>query len=906
MREDFTNNKNNLIGAWLKLFGESYQFILPDIENVSGVNYWIVYDIDSLLEFNHKTPYWLFFTPNWNFWKINKPWEKVSRSNNLSEKYIAALYVDIDIKDTTYTWIDKLLPDVLKLIQERNMPVSYIVQSWWWIHLYMFIEEESRYQVWWIWKYKEIQEMLAEMFPWWDKQSHSFAKLMRLPFSNHWKTGKPIPVKLFKVEKDIDEIELIEVTSPEQITLPTFDIYTLEHIRNLAQNITETIDIRRDLKITIPTNISNDIDIVNKLPIESVIHKLEKYPRDYIDKTIVFKHKNNHIFFKITEKETWNVKTEYTDWYRINLDRNYVHNFSTHKYQIDDRPRWQVYAFLYYYFFQDVTKIKEFLEKEFNIKLQEDVKDAVMPPLKSGQWTIFFTEGWVIYKKEYTTWQWKLIQKDVQLFRTPFKIKWVMESKYTMHWETQVPVKYYLIERLDTHKDNEFVINFSEDRKKFNRTYWQTWLIFLWEESDLLDFYLSVNYAVEAGQIQKYDLLYLNWLYKDFFLMWDKFIDKDYNLHTDWENVVLKTQPVVCNVIWRDEITINQFAEHLVSLYNKRIWLISLLWYITVFLWHNFRKSIKDYKQQYMIPWLLISWKTKVWKSTLIAMLKEWSWLTFDTKKLSALSSSPQPIKQTGTDSFLLHLEEFTGRIQPEKESIIRDIINKTNSSRWTPSWQNIDYTYRSWIIIDWERLPSSHSVVNRCIVCAMFENDKSWSENLLFNMRNLCFLRDLLQKTFKLNSDNILEAYKSAERTLIDNGFSGRQLLLYSYLLATNSLFKIYNQNEVIESIKENIDTLWEVSTEGDELSALLSDIIINKKIYPRIDNTIDFSDWTVIEIPITSEILWEKQIDLIWVLRKYKGNVFLKNHKLIIKYKDQDTEIREKLSAYSQYFKY
>ncbi len=897
--------KENLISAWMKLFWESYQFTLPDIDNISGVNYGITYDIPSLVEINDKRPYGLFFTPNWNFGKANTPWEKVNRSNTIAEKYVSALYVDIDIKDTTYTCIEHLMPDVLTIIQEQQLPISYIVQSGWGLHLYMFVELESRFQVGWLWKYKELQESLAEIFPGWDKASHSLAKLMRLPFSNHWKTGKPIPVKLFKVEKDIDSIELEEVTSPEQITLPEYSVFHFEHIRNLTQNLVETIDVRRDMKTSIPSNITRDIDIVNKLPIESVFFKLEKYPRDTIGKLTVFKVKNNHIFFQITDKETGEVKIEHTDGYRINTQHNYVNNFSINKYLISDRPKGQVYAFLYYYFDKDIQKIQAFLEKEFNIKLQEEVKDTVMPPLKSWSGTIFFTQWGVIYKKEATTAQWKIVQKEVQLFRTPFKIKWVMESKYTMHWETSIPVKYYLIERLDLHKNNEFIINFSEDRKKFNRTYWQTWLIFLWEESDLLDFYLSVNYAVDAGQIPTYNLVYLNGLYKDYFLMGDKFIDKDYNLHNEWENTVLKTQPIVSNVIGRDEVTMTDFTEHIIKLYNTRIWYMSVLSYLTIFLWHNFWAPLKEYKQQFMVPWLLISGKTKVGKSTLIAMLKEGSWLTFDTKKLSALSSSPQPIKQTGTDSFLLHLEEFTWRIQPEKESIIRDIINKTNSSRWTPSGANIDYTYRAGIIIDWERLPASHSVVNRCIVVAMFENDKSGNEGTLYEMRNISFLRDLLNKVFKIKDGEVLTAYKQAEGILAAEGYGWRQLLLHSFLLAINILFKIAKNSEVIAAIKENIETLWEVSTDGDELSSLLSDIIINRRIIPRVIFDSMNNNHHTIVIPITSEILWEKQIEFIGLLRKYKGNISITNNKITISYTNQDRELADKISAFSQYFR-
>lgn len=127
---------------------------------------------------------------------------------------------------------------------------------------------------------------------------------MRMPFSNHWKTGKPIPVKLFKVEQDGEELELEAVTKPEQITMPEYRLFSFEHIRNLTQNIIETVDVRRDMKISVPTNIARDIDIVNKLPIEAVLFKLEKYPRETINLLTTFKVKNSRIHMQVVNKES--------------------------------------------------------------------------------------------------------------------------------------------------------------------------------------------------------------------------------------------------------------------------------------------------------------------------------------------------------------------------------------------------------------------------------------------------------------------------------------------------------------------------------------------------------------------------------------------------------------------------
>jgi len=897
--------KQDMINAWLWLFWNSQSFCLPDIKSTTGIDHWKVFSLESYLDINTDTPYGLFFTPNGNFWLINKVWEKLKRNNDSAEKYVAAFYVDIDLKDTDFANIDALFEETVKTILKNNLPVTYIVKSWWWLHLYMFVEESARYQVWTIWKFKDIQETFASFFIWWDKQSHSIAKLMRLPFSNHWKTGLPIAVELYQVFREWDKLEVEIVTDKEQIFLPT-NVFSLEHIKNLQSNIVEQIDIRKELKISLTSQTDWDIDIVNKLPIESVLFKLEKYPRITDTQSIKFKVQWTSIWFETTNLETWVVSTELTDWYRINIKDNYVHNFSTYKHSIMERPRGQVYSFLYYYFNKDVSIIKRFLEEQFNIKLTTTIKDAIMPPLVSGKWTIVFTQGGVLYKKEiFDQKKKKLVELDTPLFQTPFKIKWVMESKYSLFWETSTESKYYLIERLDMKNNNEFIVEFLEDRKKFNRSYWKTGLIFLWTEEDLLDFYLAVNSAVWAWQIPKYTLSYLNGFTPDYFLMWDKFITPTFEILDEWQDTILKTQNIPTNFAHKDEISMREFCSLICGLFSERIAILSFLTYIALFLWHNFWKPIKDYKQQFMIPALIFSWKTKVWKSTLISILKEWSCLQADARRLSILSTSPQPIKQAATDSFVLHLEEFTGRVQPEKESIVRDIINKTNSSRWLPTGQNVEFNYRASIILDWERLPSSHSVVNRCVVCAMFEADKLWNEKALYKIRPSSFLKHLITSAYKVTQEEILEAYQKAEHILSLEWFSWRQLVLYAFPLAVNILFKVVSPEKVVNVIKENLSTLGEVSTEWDELSSLLSDIVITRRITPRIvQYAMDWWD-IIIEVPITNEILWEKQIDLISILREYKWKINLQNHKLIIKYSKKDKELYWKISQFSQYFR-
>jgi hypothetical protein len=42
---------------------------------------------------------------------------------------------------------------------------------------------------------------MAKIFDGGDEKAHSINKLMRMPFSNHWKTAMPKQCKLWKVDK---------------------------------------------------------------------------------------------------------------------------------------------------------------------------------------------------------------------------------------------------------------------------------------------------------------------------------------------------------------------------------------------------------------------------------------------------------------------------------------------------------------------------------------------------------------------------------------------------------------------------------------------------------------------------------------------------------------------------------
>lgn len=127
--------------------------------------------------------------------------------------------------------------------------------------------------------------------------------------------------------------------------------------------------------------------------------------------------------------------------------------------------------------------------------------------------------------------------------------------------------------------------------------------------------------------------------------------------------------------------------------------------------------------------------------------------------------------------------------------------------------------------------MPSSRSVVNRLVAVPLFDSDKKGTEESMREIRSACFLKDLLTKALSVTEEQKAEAFLEAERRL-EQYMSGRQLMLYSFLLAANILFDIFDDQDLLEAVLENAQSLGEVDCDEDELSTLLADLLVTRRI--------------------------------------------------------------------------
>ena len=852
---------SELAKAWLSLFDNSAVFLLPEWSAKvwkGWLNYNIQYWIDKSITINQEQSYWLFFTPNGNLGRLSSEWEAVHHKLIDCERYITCFYVDLDKKESTYK--DKSMEEyfdyIKSVIANRDYVVQYIVQSGWWFHLYSFVDQSQRREMWEKFgaDYKTIQVAMAKIFDWWDQKSHSIAKLMRMPFSNHWKTSTPKKCKLWKVDKvwwdeyTANEVyKYTEVTKPEEITLEGKLLTTVVGISNFLDNQKWIVITNTKWQNVTYSPMTEEI---NKLPIVDVIRKLDKYPRtNDRQQTVKFQTDWNRIWFNID----W--QNVYTDWYKINSKENYVHNFSTSVWVhwIDERPRWPVYHFLLVYFNRDMVAMWDFLKNEYDINFLDWGKETFLQ-LPTDKWVIMFQDDWVYYRTTKSRWK-ETEDANEKLFDVPFIIKGWMKVQFDKYWETEEPIYKYIITLLDREEwdPEEMIIEFEPNKASFNNHYWSKGISFTKSDTYLLDFYSALKAGFKNGLIRRYKYINLNWYYPNMYVEWDRIYNRNWDLlDTTWLPLKFETQLIDWLEI-RTETTMKEYWAMLRNIFIDEESMLCYITFLVLVMWDKFRNHILDWnKQQVLLPWLFISWKTKSGKSTMVNLLLNGFGLSSNCRRASVKGTTIQPLKQSATDDFILHREEFTWAwMTEEKENLIRDVLNKTKTARWMIDGTNVKYTYRSSLILDWERLPDSESVINRCVLVPFNLKWRIGTNELLRAFNWVGFKKDFIEKLYKINPTTVKQDFYEAQDKCVEAGILDRYSMIYGFLLCVNKWFDIYDEDYLIKIINKTLKEIDEIDKEQTPLATILNEVISNR-IVPTISEEWDWIYKVIVPIPI------------------------------------------------------
>ena len=875
----------DIIKAWLALFWDPAVFLLPEWSAKAGsnkrINYNNYFGVEKSFEINKEQSYGLFFTPNWNLGRVNSEWESVKRKQIDCENYISCFYADLDKKDSSFK--DKSMEEyfdyIKETIRQRDFLAQYIVQSWWWFHLYCFVDRAQCAEMWERFKadWKLIQNSVAEIFDWWDKSSHSINKLMRLPFSNHWKTWIPKQCKLRRVDRKNNKIDFVEVTKPEDVILDEF--YTSK-----VSWIAEFVDNQRAIKITNPKG--QDVtyapmtEDINKLPIVDVIRKLEAYPRTNERKQkVIFKTDWIRIWFVVD----W--KTVHTDGYKIHTGKNYVHNFSFSQHPKDERPRWPVYNFLLNYFNKDMVAMWDFLKAEYNLEFLNWGKETFMQ-LPTDKWVIMFQDDWVYYRTTKTKGK-ETEDANEKLFDVPFIIKWWMKVWQDKYWETDDMNYYYIISLLDKDEDDpeEMIIEYKPDKSRFNNEYWKKWISFTKSDTYLVDFYSALKLWLKKWIIRKFKYISQNWYYPTMYVEWDRIYNTQWDpLNTEglalkFDTPSIDTTPII------KEVSMSEYWEMLRWVFVDEESILCFVTFLVLVMWDKFWSNyLNSNLQQIIIPWLFISWKTKSGKSTMVNLLLNWFWLSSNCRRASVKWTTLQPLKQSATDDFILHREEFTWRwMTEEKENLIRDVLNKTKTARWMIDGTNTKYTYRSSLILDWERLPDSESVINRCVVVPFNLKGRIGTVEKLRQFVWVGFKRDFITRLYKLEPAQIKKDFHSAQDRCLQAGILDRYSMIYWFLLCVNSWFNLFLEDELLNVIKKNLKESDELDKEQTPLASILNEVINEYKVKPTLSR--EDEDVYKVIIPIPRQMISQVKLDIMDMMKYYwaKRMIFAKQNLVV-----------------------
>ena len=888
----------DIIKAFLKLFWDPGVFLFPEWNwTKQNHKYWW---LESSLEINQKSWNAVWFAPNWNLGKKNNAGDKIKREVSDCEDYISCLFLDLDKRHTEY---EEKTPKeyekyVLSVINQHRLRVQYAVKTWDWWHLYMFIRPECRYECWRLFKnsFKLIEESLAEMFIGWDKSSHSLNKLLRLPWSKYWKTPIPKDVELYRMVDNEDGYRVFKkVETADEVDLKLYDVFLTNTVwlQDFVDNQKEVPIKNKSKKNIVYSAMTAQI---NQLDITEVINRLEKYPRtDDNWVNTVFKTSWDCIYLV----RNW-VRID-TDWYKINKKENYVHNFSFDAHPITERPRWFVYPFLYFYFNWDMIKMWDFLNKEFNIDFT-DLGNQTFMKIPADKWVILFQDTWVYYHKTVNK-DWQTTDITIKLFNEPFIIKWILRTQFDKLWEMDNKITYTIISLINNEEEWDILITYQEDRKKFNKVYGKiNWLKFLQWEFDLIDFYDAIESAARTKAIREFDHIYLNWYYQDKYVLWNKVLAPNWEVK-DMENepVVINTQDIITIPI-KTNTTVWAYWEKLRTVFSDREAMLAFVTFITLLMWDKFRKPLLNWDwQQIIVPGLFMSGITKSGKSTMVNLLMNWFGLSWDCRKYSVKWTTPQPLKQAATDDFVLHREEFTWEIWNEKETIVRDVLNKSKTSRWLMDWSNANYIYRSSLIIDWEQLPESESVTNRCVTIPFMLEDRIGTQQLLREFNWLGYQKDFIEKLYNIDKSKVMSEFTKAQDRCINNWIADRYSMMYALLLCVNDWFNIYIEDELLAAVKENFEQFTTVNATLTPLAKLLSDIITKQKqkvTYTQYDEW-----WRRVIVPIPTADFAKRQADIMGIIKRYwKKRITIRwaNMLITLAPEDKDNPLTQELYNY------
>ena len=796
---------------FLRWFGNPLVLSLTDIKGVNSFKaFHLHHNTDVLWKINadETTPYGLFFTPNGNYWAIQQEWQKISRSKDTPgpAPYYNALIVDIDLKDAkSCADMAALKLHIDEVLSKITVHPTYIVESWWGFHLYRMFKEEDKQQIHEMYGQRvfAISRFMATLFDGWDSNSSvvrwDINGVIRLPGSNHRKTGKPVPVKIIyhNVENFID-VQCID-----------------DSLKQIGESA-KTEVVAKDAAVAVWAQKYYETSKVN---IAEVIHRLWDYPRLYKGEEQTFKLEWTHIC--IVDKD-WNI--DRTDSYRTWPAKNCAHCFLKDKYAIEERPRWEPRSFAYHYFYKNGQQTRAFFTKEFWIefdKYKKDEVETVTQTFNGRDYFVEFTDRRVIMHKQVQRWK-KVIDVDAELFRKPFKIIGKSWTKFHANGtECEDEQMVYVIElEINWRLENKLLFRLPT-KKRFNEKY--SWTIFYYgEDNDLWMWYEAMDISdLPTVQVTVLSGLYRNEDWTGAVILWGNVIYWDAGLRYFTPAFTLKTKK-------SEEISLKDFYRKFNEIYEAEVAVPLFLQFIALC-------GMNIWQGTTVYPGMLVSWKTWCWKSSIAEILKNMAWYTATDRKVALPQITPQPLKIMATDNSILFPDELTLSVNEKVEESCRNFINRDHGARGM-GWENAYYNFRAPLFFTWERTFKDESLNNRLAIIILSEKywKKDWKDKVI-DIKNYSCIEDMYNRYFAYKRDiNELQADKVS--MLVKAGIKPRNADVRAYIFTINEVFEFwFEEKDLIEITKIHLQKMWfgwddNISDEW-ELQMYLSKILFSRQ---------------------------------------------------------------------------
>lgn len=825
-----------MLGEFLKLFGNPLVKALEDVKGIKkekwdNFNWSLRYEIPVLQEVNRLRPYWLFFTPNWNYWDVSIPWQKCEcKSNNpWHNPHRNCLFADIDRNNkknpTGLETNEELRLEILDTIKKHSICPSLVVETPGWWHLYWMIHPDDRELIHHtMWKdMVKIITHITKLFHWWDDSSLSINKVMRIPYSNHWKTKDPLAVKLFFFDKDTFELVPMEKEHFDKIQYrrtEELEIF-LQHVKN--NKVVEHVKMTQQQFYS-----SEAYNTANSIPFPVLLEKLESRPKLYKGKKYVFWISGTTLTVAID----W-VSDPTSNWYKRERSSNYVNCFSDQNHPIDERPRGNVMSFLHYYFSKDASVIKSFLKNEFMITVDdaplEDEEELLV--VTKHDYSVIFTSRRVRLKSVAMS-KTGQYERLVDIFKLPLKIigKWKTKMTYNAA-ETEDMNDVFLCES----GINKFFLRRHVSKKEFNNK--NQHLFFYWEDNDLWMFYEALIFD---DKIDSVDILSQSWIYEDCVYVWgnviygetEKFLFPSFEFDMSWKT--------------KEQVTVKDFLDWLTQITADYIAIPAVLQTI-VLAGMNIRWEKTIY------PGMLLTWWTWSGKTVLSFMLKSMVGYTNTSRTYSLWSLSPQPLKQYATDHSILFLEEITSNIQERCEEILRNVLNHNKGWRWTSTWSNVFYDFRAPIFALWERTFKDESINNRFLTIVMSSTQHKGDDGKIAARQDVTCIDDIYWRYYSCQ-DKLSDKYEEYADRLKQDWVHPRVADVRAYSYAVNDLFGLgYTYDELFWFMKINLknigydmDSTIKIGKEH-HLKSIIVNWIMSRKVMWTYENHDKYDSYTI-----------------------------------------------------------